>query len=87
MYIQFVDDYIEKKVEEDENYIICSYFELRVKYDKSEAEVYEILRLLKNRLTNMRYNLYYKGDDYSYYGKPAKVKGNQFFVAIKERGL
>lgn len=85
MYIQFVDDYIEKKVEEDENYIICSYFELRVKYDKSEAEVYEILHLLRNKLTNMRYKIFNRGEDYLYYGKPNKVKENQFFVAIKER--
>ena len=85
MYIQFVDDYIEKKVEEDENYIICSYFELRVKYDKSEAEVYEILHLLRNKLTNMRYKIFNRGEDYLYYVKPNKVKENQFFVAIKER--
>lgn len=87
MYIQFVDDYIEKKLEEDEEYIICSYFELRVKYDKSEVEINEILPLLKNKLSNMRYKILNRGDDYSYYGTPARVKENQFFVAMKERGV
>ena len=82
MYKQFVDDYIDRKLEENENCIICSFFELRVKYNKTEAEVYEILNLLKNRLTNMRYKLYYKGQ---YYSQTEKVKENQFFVAIKEQ--
>lgn len=82
MDIQFVDDYIERKLEENEKCIICSYFELRVKYNKSDAEIYEILNLLKIRLTNMRYKLYYKGE---YYSQTEKVKENQLFVAVKEQ--
>lgn len=85
MYVQFVDDYIEKKLEEDEKYIICSFFELRVKYDKPEDEINEILPILKNKLRNMRYKILNIGDDYTYYGTPERVKENQYFVAIKEQ--
>lgn len=82
MLIQFVDEYIERKLEEDEKCIICSFFELRVIHNRKEEELNEILYLLETRLTNMRYKLYHKGE---YYNRTDKVKDNQFFVAVKEQ--
>jgi len=84
MDLNFVDYYINKKLEEDEKYIICSFYELRVKYDLTEEFINEHLPIIKNKLRNMKYNLFFRGDLYLYHGTTKKVKENQHFVAIKE---
>lgn len=83
MDIQFVDDYISDKIEKDEKYIICSYYDLRVNYDKSDDFINEHLHIMKNKLENMRYKIFNVGEAYLYYGASTKVKENQLFVAIK----
>ena len=85
MDIQFVDDYIDEKIEEDEKYIICWYYELRVKKNKSDDFINEHLHIIKNKLQNMRYRILGVGEAYLYYGETRKVKENQLFVAIKEQ--
>lgn len=39
MDLQFVDNYINKKLEENENYIRYTFYELRIKNNLSEEEV------------------------------------------------
>ena len=44
---QFVTDYIDKKINENENFIRYTFYELKVKNNLSDEELDEFLRLSK----------------------------------------
>ena len=86
MTIQFVTEYLDNKIEENENYIECSVYDLRVKQNLSEQDVDIFLQYAKTRLENSDYQVYFTGAKYSYKGKQRIVKSNNYMVAIKVRG-
>ncbi len=84
MDVNFVGNIIDKKQEKDDNFLVFSFFELRVTYNLTEDEISKFLELSKNRLENTNYKVYFTGDDYSYLGSTRKVQDNELMVAIKE---
>lgn len=84
MSIQFVEDYIQDKINKNENEIIYTFYELRVKNNLSEEEVDEFLRLNKIRLENLGYKVFFIGAKFVYQNANRTVQPNQFMVAIKE---
>lgn len=67
MTTQYVEEYLNYKINKNENEIIYTFYELRVKNNLTEEEIDEFLRLNKIRLENMgiKYilqgqNLYFK---------------------------
>ena len=58
MDLQFVDNYINKKLEENENYIRYTFYELRIKNNLSEEEVDKFLALNKTYLEKKGFNIY-----------------------------
>ena len=85
MTTQFVTDYLDDKIEKNENYIECTFYELRVKRGLSEEQVDEFLRLAKTRLENMNYQVYFTGAKFKYNGKEQQVQEQDYMIAIKER--
>ena len=61
MDLQFVDNYINKKLEENENYIRYTFYELRIKNNLSEEEVDKFLALNKTYLEKKGFNIYFTG--------------------------
>lgn len=84
MTTQFVEDYIQYKISKNENEIIYTFYELRVKNNLSEAEVDEFLRLNKIRLENLGYKVFFTGAKFVYQNANRTVQPNEFMVAIKE---
>lgn len=84
MTIQFVEDYIQDKINKNENEIIYTFYELRVKNNLSEKEVDEFLKLNKIRLENLGYKVFFTGAKFVYQNANRTVQPNQFMVAIKE---
>ena len=84
MSIQFVEDYIQDKINKNENEIIYTFYELRVKNNLSEKEVDEFLKLNKIRLENLGYKVFFTGAKFVYQNANRTVQPNQFMVAIKE---
>ena len=39
MTTQFVSDYLEEKMDQNEEYIVCTFFDLRVKHNVQEKDV------------------------------------------------
>ena len=78
-----IADYLDKKIKSDPYYIVCTYFDLRVRNNLSESEVFEFLNFSKNKLENMGYNVYFKGAKYVYNNATKLVKDNELLVAIK----
>ena len=77
--------YIEKKLKQNKNYIVFTYYELRVKLNLSSEESLNFLHLVSTKLQNNNYKIYRTGQEYIYEGKKYKVEENQLLVAIKER--
>ena len=80
----FVDKYINSKLEENENYIRYTYYELRVKYNLTEEEIDKLLELSKIRLENMNYQVYFTGAKFVYDNANRVVEDNEYMIAIKE---
>ena len=87
MTIQFITDYLDKKLEENEDYITISFYELRVKNGFSESEIDKFLELARNRLLNMNYQVFFTGAKYKYNGVEKIVQDNEYMVAIKEKNI
>lgn len=81
MNIQQIDNYLEDKISKNNEYIIFTYYEMRVTLNLSENETYNFLHLVATKLENNNYNVYRTGQCYFYSGNK-KVEDNQLLVAI-----
>lgn len=82
MDVQLINEYLEQKIKQNPNYVVCSYFDLRVKLNKSEEEMKEILEMIKNKLENIGYEVYLAAEDFTYKNVTRKVKENEQLIAI-----
>lgn len=79
-----IDADIHRKISENENYVRYSYFELRVKLNLSEDEAKTFIKLVKNKLENMNYKVYLKGERFIFQNADRIVEENEYLIAIKE---
>ncbi len=85
MSLQQIDLYLNAKLKENNNYIVFTFYELRVKLNLTPEETLNFLHLVATKLENNNYKIYRTGQNYIYEGKKYKVEENQLLVAIKER--
>lgn len=83
MTLGFIDDYINKKLDENEEILIFTFYELRVKGNLSEYDVNRFLELAKIRLENLYYKTYFTGAEFIYKNVTRIVNDNELMVAIK----
>jgi len=84
MTLEFVDSFINQKINASENYVRFTFYELRVKYNLTEDETNKFLELAKNKFENMQYEVYFIGDTYEYEGTEKLVEQNELMIAIKK---
>lgn len=84
MTLEFVDTFINQKINSNENYVRFTFYELRVKYNLTEDETNKFLELAKNKFENMQYEVYFIGDTYEYQGATKEVEQNELLIAIKK---
>ncbi len=84
MTMQEITEYLDNKINEDENIVIVTFYEVRIKFDLSEEETQEFLRLCRTRLENLGYQVYFTGAKYTYQGVSKVVQSNELMVAIKD---
>ena len=84
MTMQEITNYLDNKINSNENIVIITFYEVRIKFNLSEEETQEFLRLCKTRLENLGYQTYFTGAKYEYQGIAKEVQPNQLMVAIKE---
>ena len=84
MTMQEITQYLDNKIDKNENLVIITFYEVRIKFDLSEEETQEFLRLCKTRLENLGYEVYFTGARYRYQGESKVVQSNELMVAIKE---
>ncbi len=84
MTMQEITNYLDNKINSNENIVIITFYEVRIKFNLSEGETQEFLRLCKTRLENLGYLTYFTGAKYEYQGITKEVQSNELMVAIKE---
>ncbi|MBP3255102.1 MAG: hypothetical protein J6M60_01225 [Clostridia bacterium] len=83
MTMQFVTEYIDKKVEENSDFIRYTFYELRVKNNLSEEDIEEFLDINKDYFENKGYKVYFTGDNYEINNENKVVEQNELMIAIK----
>jgi hypothetical protein len=81
---KFTINLIETKENENEDYIRYSYYELKVKYNLTEEEIDEVLRVSRNYFENKGYKVYFTNAEFEYKNAKRKVETNEYMVAFKE---
>ena len=84
MTLDFVTKYINLKIDEDENLIKYTFYELRVKNNLSEEDTDRFLELNKTYLENKGYQVFFTGAKYKYKNEQKMVQQNELMIAIKE---
>lgn len=84
MTLEFVTNYLDKKINENANYIVCTFYDLRVKNGVLEKDVDNFLKYAKIRLENMNYQVYFTGAKFTYNNEIRQVQDNEYMIAIKE---
>ena len=80
---KFVSVYVQEKLNIDPNYIRCTFYEIRIKYDLSEEETDKFLKLVRNYLENQEFNVYFTGSKFTYKSATRTVQPNELFIAFK----
>lgn len=86
MTTQFVEKLIDRKMSINQNEIIFTFYELRIKHNLTEEQVDDFLALCKIRLENLDYNVFFTGARYTYKEQKRVVQENELLIAIKEKG-
>lgn len=84
MTLDFINNYMNKKISENENKIIYTFYELKVKNNLSDEDLDIFLELNGIRFRNLGYKVYCANEKYIYNGEEMTVKENELMVAIKE---
>ena len=79
-----LETFIKNKICTQKDFIVFTYYEIRVKMGMSESEMLSFLHIARHKLKNEGYSIYTTGQVYSLDGKNI-VQNNQLMVAIKNR--
>ena len=81
--IEIINKTLEEKLDKNLNYIRYSFYELRIKYNLSEEEIDRFLQLIRTKLENINYKVYFTNAKYEYNGEKYTVKENELMIKIK----
>jgi len=84
---QFITEYLDNKIKLNEDYIVCTFYDFRVKNNRSEEEIEELLKFGKIRLENMGYKVFITGDKFIYNNCNRTVQDNELMIAIKKSNI
>ena len=83
--INLIETTLTEKICQDINYIRYTFYELKVKYNLSEKDLDRFLILIRTKLENEQYNVYFTDAKFVYENANRKVQPNEILIAIKEK--
>lgn len=83
--INLIEQTLNDKMKQDENFIRYSFYEVNVKYGLNKNEKSLFLNLLKTKLVNNKYKVYLEGQRFKYNNSNMLVQDNETLIAIKEK--
>lgn len=85
--INLIELTLKEKMEQDEDYIRYSFYEVNVKLSEqfklSNQDIKMFLHLLKIKLKNNNYKVYLEGQKFEYNNAKITVQSNEVLIAIK----
>lgn len=81
--MNIIDKLTLEKIENDENFLRFTYFEVMVKNEVKANLEDEFIRLAKTKLNNMGYLVYLKDQRFVYKDANMLVQPNELLIAIK----
>ena len=81
---KFTNKYITNKINENENIIRYSFYEIRVKINMEETDVDKFLKWSRNILEDLDYKVYFTGAKFVYENANRTVQDNELMIAIKD---
>ena len=85
MTMQDITNFLDNKIKKNENEIVVTFYEIRIKNNLSEAQTDNFLALCKTRLENMGYQVFFTGAKFVFQNANRTVQPNELMVAIKEQ--
>lgn len=84
MTLNDINEIINRKINENEKIIKFTFYDLRVRENLTEEEMYNFLYFAETRLKNLNYRVYKTGQKYQYDYKEEIVKNNEMLIALKK---
>lgn len=85
MTLQDIRKSIDRKIEQNEELIRYTYFELRVKENRSNEDTKLFIQYAKVILENLGYSVYKTGQYYNYNNENKFLEENELLIAIKDK--
>lgn len=82
--ISIIEQTLKDKLNNNSEFIRYTFYELRVKYNLSEQDTDRFLSLIRTKLQNENYKVYFTGTKFEYKDAKMKVQDNELMIAIKE---
>lgn len=82
--INIIEITLKEKLIKNATYIRYTFYELRIKYNLTEQETARFLDLIKIKLQNENYNVYFTGTQFEYNNSKMNVQDNELIVAVKK---
>lgn len=82
--INLIEITLKEKINENIDYIRYTFYELRVKYNLSEQDTDRFLDLIRTKLQNENYRVYFTGARFEYKDAKMRVQDNELMIAVKE---
>lgn len=83
--IELIEKILEVKLISDTDFVKLTYFELKVTFNLTDDEIDDFLRLIRTKLENLEYDVYFTEAEYTYNNITTKVKSNELMIAIKNQ--
>lgn len=84
MTMQELTEYLDRKIQQNEEFIKITFYEARVKLNLTKEETNQFLQLAKTRLENMNYKVYFTNEKFTYQDILVVVKQNELMIAVKK---
>ncbi|MBO5005425.1 MAG: hypothetical protein J6D03_09390 [Clostridia bacterium] len=81
--VNLIETTLTEKLYKNDNYIRYTYYELKVKYNLNEDDLDRFLILIRTKLENDNYNVYFTDAKFIYENANRTVQPNEILIAIK----
>lgn len=83
--VNIIETTLEEKIEQNPNFIRYTFYEIIVKHNLSKKDEILFSSLIRNKLHNLGYIVYFRGASYEYEGKQMIIEDNELLIAIRKR--
>ena len=73
------------KIKEDENKVIISFYELKIKRNLNKQDTFDALHTISEELIKNNYKVYRTNQKYTYNNKEYIVESNELMIGIKNK--